>query len=101
MYCLKGVELLNFNPRETKTQLKILFTKNDVLKNMIIDVVLSHPIDIVNKILLLVKSEDKVIIDESDDVLQNLFITRVSDEEAVEEKLLSFFTINCMFVLTY
>src|SRR3989344_2312899 len=91
IYEVKSVELQDFNPKASLTKLKINYLKNTEQKQIVKDFDLSNPVSVVNNIILTIKAQDKIIIEESDDFLQNIFIVRIKDQEEVEEKLLSYF----------
>ncbi len=88
----KKIEVKAFKPKDLKVNLSIYFGKDE--KEEIIDkeFILKNPIEIVNKILLAIKSKGKIIVEEEDDdILKNIYITRVDREEEIEDKLLVFF----------
>ena len=88
----KKIEVKAFKPKDLKVNLSIYFDKDE--KEEIIDkeFILKNPIEIVNKILLAIKSKGKIIVEEEDDdILKNIYITRVDREEEIEDKLLVFF----------
>jgi hypothetical protein len=91
IYEVKSVELQDFNPKASLTKLKINYLKNTEQKQIVKDFDLSNPVAVVNSIIVSIKAQDKIIIEESDDFLQNIFIVRIKDQEEVEEKLLSYF----------
>jgi len=91
IYEVKSVHLSDFNPKETNTKIIINYTKNNEPHQIIKQITLNNPVAIVNNILVTIKSKDKMIIEESDDFLSNIFITRIKDEERIEEKLLYYF----------
>lgn len=93
---LKRIELKDFKPNESKAVMNILFDKNEREEVITKEFVLKDPLDITNKILLLMKSYGKMIVEEEDDdILKNIYITRVADEEEIEEKLFGFFRNLC------
>lgn len=93
---LKKLEIKEFKPKELKVNLNIIFDKNEKEEVINKDFILGNPIDITNKILLSIKSQGKIIVEEEDDdILKNIYITRVDREEAVEDKLLVFFKTLC------
>ncbi len=91
LYKLKKIEVVEFRPKDSISVLKIVYTKNDDQQQIVKEFPLVSPVEIVNKILLDIKSKDKMIVDESDDILQNIYITRIENEEEVEDKMLYFF----------
>lgn len=93
---IKRIEIQNFNPKEAKADLNIIFDKNNVEKSVIKPVLLREPMKLVELVLLAMKSEGKFIVEEeSDDILSSIYITRVADEEEIEEKMLPFFKNLC------
>ena len=95
VFQIKKVEVKEFKPKEGLSVIKITYSKNGEQKQITKSFHLSNPVEVVNKIILEVKSADKVIIEESDDILQNIYITRIENEEEIEEKLLFFFQSLC------
>ena len=95
LYELKRVELVDLKPREGNSGVLVFFEKEGREKVLSLHFDLTNPVDIVNKILLGIKTHDKIIIDESDDILQNIYITRVFNEENIEDRLLNFFQDIC------
>ena len=95
IYRIRKLEVLDFKPKETISSIKITFTKNDVQEQIVKQFNLKNPVEVVNNILLEIKKKDRMIVEDSDDVLQNIYITRIEDEEQMEEKLLYFFQGLC------
>ncbi len=96
IYKIKKIEVADFKPKESVSMIKITYTKNDQIQQIVKDFsTTNNPVELVNKIMLEVKSKDKVIVEESDDILQNIYITRIENEEATEEKMLMFFQNLC------
>ena len=91
IYEVKSVELQDFNPKASLTKLKINYLKDTEQKQLVKDFDLTNPVQVVNSIIVSMKAQDKIIIEESDDFLQNIFIVRIKDQEDVEEKLLAYF----------
>lgn len=93
---IKRLELQEFKPKEAKANLVIVFDKNNVEETIVKEVLLKNPIELVKKVLILVKSKGRFIVEEeSDNILENIYITRVADEEKIEEKMLLFFKSLC------
>lgn len=95
VYRVKKLEVVEFKPKESISSIRITFTKNEKEEQITKEFNLKNPVEIVNHILLEIKKKDRMIVDDSDDVLQNIYITRIEDEEVVEEKLLYFFQGLC------
>mgnify|MGYP001583024781 CR=1 FL=1 len=95
IYRIKKLEVLDFKPKESISSIKITFTKNDVQEQIVKQFNLKNPVEIVNGILLEIKKKGRMIVEDSDDVLKNIYITRIEDEEQMEEKLLYFFQGLC------
>lgn len=91
IYRVKKLEVVDFKPKESISTIKITFTRNDKEEQVVKEFNLKNPVEIVNHILLEIKKKDRMIVEEEDDVLQNIYITRIENEEEVEEKLLYFF----------
>lgn len=93
---LKRIEIKEFKPKELLSRLDVIFDKDGEEKIIGKEIILRNPLDIVNKILLSMKSQGKIIVEEEDDdILKNIYITRVDKEEEVEEKLFGFFKTLC------
>ena len=86
VYRVKKVEVVDFKPKEGSSLLKITFTKNDKQEQFTKEFALKNPIEIVNRILIDIKAKDRMIVEDTDDVLQNIYITRIENEEEAEEK---------------
>ena len=95
IYMIKKLEVIDFKPKESIFSIKITFTKNDVQEQILKEFNLKNPVDVVNSIFLEIKKKDRMIVEDSDDVLQNIYITRIENEEEIEEKLLYFFQGLC------
>jgi len=95
VYKLKKVEVVEFKPKESVSTIKIVFTKDDVPEQIVKQFNLKNPVEIVNAIMLEIKKKGRMIVEDSDDVLQNIYITRIDAEEEVEDKLLYFFQSLC------
>ena len=91
VYKVKKVGVMDFKPKEFISVIKIIYTKNDQQQQIIREFPFINPVDVVNKIILEIKKSDKMIVEDTDDILQNIYITRIEDEENVEEKMLYFF----------
>ena len=91
VYKVKKLEVMDFKPKEFISVIKIIYTKNDQQQQIIREFPFINPVEAVNKIILEIKKADKVIVEGADDILQNIYITRIEDEENVEEKMLYFF----------
>ena len=95
VYKIKKVEVIEFKPKESVSTIKIVFTKNDVPEQIVKQFSLKNPVEIVNSIMLEIKKKDRMIVEDSEDVLQNIYITRIENEEEAEDKLLYFFQGLC------
>ncbi len=95
VYRIKKLEILEFKPKESISSIRITFTRNDEVVQIVKEFNLKNPVDIVNSLLLEIKKKDKMIVEDSDDILQNIYIARIENEEEVEEKLLYFFQGLC------
>lgn len=95
VYRIKKLEVLEFKPKESISSIRITFTRNDEVVQIVKEFNLKNPVDIVNSLLLEIKKKDKMIVEDSDDILQNIYIARIENEEEVEEKLLYFFQGLC------
>lgn len=91
VYKVKKIEMVDFKPKDFVSVLKITFTKNDIPQQFTKEFSFINPVEIVNKIILEIKKTDRMIVEDSDDILQNIYITRIDDEENTEEKMLYFF----------
>ncbi|MBI2671843.1 hypothetical protein HYX16_02825 [Candidatus Woesearchaeota archaeon] len=95
IYKLKKIEVKSFDTKTLKSTLKIYFTRNEQMQEFSHDFELRNPVEIVNKILLEIKKKDKIIVEDSDDVLKNIYIQRIENEEELEAKMLNFFQVLC------
>ncbi|MBS3171890.1 hypothetical protein J4449_04760 [Candidatus Woesearchaeota archaeon] len=95
IYRVKKLEILDFKPKESISSIRITFTRNDQVEQIVKQFYLKNPVEIVNSILLEIKKKDRMIVEDSNDILQNIYITRIENEEEIEEKLLYFFQGLC------
>lgn len=91
VYRIKKIEVMDFKPKEFISVIKIIYTKNDQIQQIVKEFPYINPVEVVNKIVLEIKKADKMIVEDSDDILQNIYITRIENEEDAEEKMLYFF----------
>lgn len=96
---IAGIRVRDFKPKENLAVLEINFIKNGVKEQVIKEFILKHPLTLLNKIFLAVKSKDKMIFDAtSSDPLEELEKYSpiiIEEEDKVEEKLSNFITDLC------
>lgn len=92
VYQLKEIVVKDYSRKENRLLLTVKFTKNDILDEITQSYETTNSAGVVNDILLKIKSKDKIIVEESDDILSNIYITRISNEEEAEERMFSFFS---------
>lgn len=93
VYKIHEITVKEYNRGESKLLMNVKFSKNDILNEFTNSFDTSNSAAAVNSILLKLKSMDKIIVEsESDDFLDNIYITRIFNEDAVEEKMLMFFS---------
>lgn len=93
---INKININNFQPKDTKADITINFTKNQEPKTITKEFILKEPFTLTRKLMLAIKSQGKFIVEgESDDILENIYITQFIDEEETEEKLLNFFKKLC------
>lgn len=92
VYQLKEIVVKDYSRKENRLLLTVKFTKNDILDEITQSYETTNSAGVVNDILLKIKSKDKIIVEESDDILSNIYITRISNEEEAEERMLAFFS---------
>jgi len=91
IYKIKKLEVQEFRPKDSFSLIKITFTKNDKTDQIIKEFYFKDYVNIVNSLLTDIKSKDKPIIEDADDILGNIQINRIENEEEAEEKLTYFF----------
>ena len=94
------LEFQEFIPKTLTAKLKITFTKNNVQSALIKEIILHDAIMLSGSIISLVKANVKPIIiqndtDDINELLDRINITSIVNEEATEEKILSFFSKAC------
>ncbi|MDP4012204.1 MAG: hypothetical protein Q8R00_01195 [Candidatus Nanoarchaeia archaeon] len=92
IFRLHEVYIKEFDRKQNHLVFGIKFSKNENLDELVLPWKIGDSVNLVNEIILKVKSKDKLIIEtESDDILDNIYITRIDNEEAIEERMLDFF----------
>ena len=92
IFKLNEIAVKDFNRKEKRLLLNIRFNKEETMDEFDLLWNMSNIPGLVNEILLKIKSRDKIIIEaDSDDILDNIYITRIADEEFVEDRMLDFF----------
>jgi len=93
---INKIQIENFQPKGTKANIIVNFTKNNEKNQLNKEFILKEPFNLTRKILISIKSTGKFIIEsESDDILENIYITELINEEEIEERLLNFFKKLC------
>ena len=92
VYQLKEIVVKDYSRKDNRLLLTVRFTKNDILDEITQSYETTNSAGVVNDIILKIKSKDKIIVEESDDILSNIYITRISNEEEAEERMLAFFS---------
>ena len=96
VFKIKKIEIEDFRPKEAFSVMKISYSKNEELQQINKQFSLAMtPEELVNKIISEIKGQNKAIIEESDDILENIAITRIDNEEEIEDKMLFFFQNLC------
>ncbi len=92
IYRIHEIAVKDFVRKENHIVFTIRFSKSDTLDEFDVPWNMSNIPALVNDILLKIKQRDKIIIEaDSDDILGNIYITRISNEEEAEERMLDFF----------
>lgn len=98
---IKKLELENFQPKTQTTDIKVTFQKNNETNTISENIKIKDPYNLTRKLLIKIKSKGKFIIEqESDNILENIYITQLLNEEETEEKLLLFFKTLCQKIQT-
>ncbi len=92
VYQIKEIVVKDYSRKESRLLLTAKFTKNDVLDEITQSYETTNPAGVVNDIILKIKSKDKIIVEDSDDILNNIYITRIENEDEIEERMLAFFS---------
>lgn len=93
---INKVQLENFQPKQETTDIKVTYQKNNEEKTITENIKLKDPYNITRKLLIKIKSKGKFIVEEeSDNILENIYVTQLLNEEQVEEQLLLFFRTLC------
>jgi hypothetical protein len=92
IYKIQGINVKEFDRKTHNIVFTIRFSRNDVLDEFDHPWNLSNIPNLINSILIKVKQSDKVIVEaDSDDFLDNIYITRIDNEDFIEERLLDWF----------
>ena len=93
IYKIHEITVKEYNRSENKIAFNVKFSKNDLINQFTEAFEPANSAAVVNAILLKLKSMDKIIVEsESDDFLDNIYITRIFNEDLIEEKMLMFFS---------
>lgn len=92
---ISRIDILNFDPKESKADLKISFLKSNEENNILKNYKLENPELIVEDILKSIKKEGKIEIEDEDDLLGSIFVIRLLEEEKIEEKISAFLARLC------
>ncbi len=92
---INRIDLLNFDPKESKADFKISFLKSNEENNILKSYKLENPEFIVEDILKSIKKEGKIEIEDDEDLLGSIFVVRLLEEEKIEEKILAFLARLC------
>ena len=92
IYKIHEIAVKDFSRKDHHLVFTVRFSKNDTLDEFDVPWNMGNVATLVNDILMKIKQRDKIIIEaDSDDVLGNIYITRIYNEEEVEERMLDFF----------
>lgn len=97
---LEKLSIAQFDPKQGTIRFKLSCRKDQEPFILERPYTLEHPEPIVEDILKIVKQQGKMELDDTDDLLGSIFVVRLQDEDAVEEKLLHFFSRLCEKVKT-
>jgi len=87
--------IVNFEPNNNRGAFLIHYSKDKEHHTLEKSYALDHPEPIVQDLLKEVKQQGKMELTDDDDILGSLFIIRLLNEDAVEEKLHNFFARLC------
>ena len=93
IYKIHEITVKDYNRGENKIVFNVKFSKNEMVNEFTESFEPANSASVVNAILLKLKSMDKIIVEsDSDDFLDNIYITRIFNEDLIEEKMLMFFS---------
>ena len=94
-----NIRSLQFNPKELTAEIEVIFSKDGKHDNMKGQYYLKNPEEIFNKILLEVKSKNKMIFDDPRlspvELLERYSPIKIHNEEQTEEKMFNFIRMLC------
>ena len=92
---VEKLTISNFDPKQSTGTFKIHFRKDNEQQTFEKQYLLSQPEPIVEDILKEVKQRGKMEIQDYDDLIGSIFVVRLKDEDAVDEKLFHFIARLC------
>ncbi len=87
--------IAHFDPKAGTAKFVVHFSKDNDRQTFEKQYALEHPEPIVQDILRQVKQRGKMEIQDYDDLIGSIFVVRLLDEDAVDEKLFHFFARLC------
>ena len=92
IYKLHEISVKEFDRKTHNLVFNVRFSKDGTLDQFEYPWKIGNIPALVNDVLLKVKRSDKIIVEaDSDDFLDNIYITRVADEDLIEERMLEWF----------
>ncbi|MBI1973078.1 hypothetical protein HYS50_03665 [Candidatus Woesearchaeota archaeon] len=92
---MEKLTIASFDPKEGRGRFVIHFSKDNEHHSFEKEYTLTHPEPIVEDLLREVKQRGKIHIDDYDDLIGSIFVVRLLNEDAVDEKLFNFFARLC------
>lgn len=92
---LEKITITHIDPKQGIGQFVIHFSKDQEKMQMKKSYTLHHPEPIVENILKEVKQQGKMELDTYEDIIGSIFVVRLLDEDATDEKLFHFFARLC------
>ena len=91
VYEVKGVSVINFDPKKNSIIFKIKYVKNNILQELVKPFNFSDSASLVAEVIRDIKKKDKVMDLDEEDFLADYQVVDFIDQEDAEEKLLNFF----------
>ena len=90
---LDGLEVSKFDPRALKANIKVFYIKDNARQSFEITHALATKSEVItNEIIKELKKKGSIETENSDDVLQSIYVKKFLNEDKSEERLLLFFS---------
>lgn len=88
VFDVKGIEVVDFKPREGAGSLIIHYTKNGQAESIKKDFEFKDPFSMFQSIITEIKKKGNIVVEDESDILSGYYVVRFENEEELEAKLL-------------